>query len=162
MMFPLAALLLTVLGLVHGRIVGGDRVRVLELGLVYLLAGYHGVVMLAVALFTLLGGPRAAAMAGAEPGSPFQQFAGFAFLGLSIAAILAVRLRDSYPVGPVVAWTVYFLGATGVHWREAAAAGDLDATWALRIVTSHALPALAMLALLLAWRRASSVSKVPA
>lgn len=40
--------------------------------------------------------------------------AGVLYLSMSVIAILAAFLRGRYLVGPVVAWSLFFLGATGV------------------------------------------------
>ena len=159
-MFLLAALLFIAVALVHGARANLTREGRIELVLVYLLAGYHGFVMLAVALFSMIASDRAAAILRAPAGNVFQQFAGFAYLGMAVAAILSIWLRGRYLVAPVVYWSVFFFGATYVHIAQYSAAGRLTLHAILQIILSHALIPLLMLGLL-AWllvlsRRAAS------
>ena len=121
-MFLLIAVALAVVAWIHGARKGATLTDRVELVLVYLLAGYHGAVMLGVSILGLLSPERAAAMVGAELGNPFQDFFMAAYFGMSVAAILAVWFRRHYLIGPVVCWSIYFLGATYVHWRQFSAA----------------------------------------
>jgi len=148
-MFLLIAFALAVAGFVHGALVRSPVVKRVELALVYLLAGYFGLVMLVVGIFCLAVPERAAAMLGAEAGNPFELFVGWAFCGMALAALLAVRLRGVYLVGPIVAWSVDFFGAVQVHWVEYSAAGRLTPRFAAFIVLEHAGPPL--LAIALGW-----------
>lgn len=151
-MFLLTALALVLAALVHASRAGRDLDGRLELVLVYLLAGYHGIIMLAVSIYNFAVPEGGAAMAGAEPGNAFQLFFGFAYLAMSVTAILAIWWRDRHLEGQVVLWSIYFFGATWVHLREYGAAGDLSPYFAFRIVLAHALLPLVMIALVV-WRR---------
>lgn len=156
-MFLLLAVVLAAAGFAHGALVRSPLARGVELALVYLVAGYFGLMMLGVGLFCLVAPERAAAMLGAEPGSPFEPFTGWAFCGMAVAALLAVRFRGAYLVGPVVAWSLYCFGAVQVHWVEYSAAGSLSLRFAAVIVLEHAgppLPAIALGGWL--WRLSSS------
>ncbi|HXI03235.1 MAG TPA: DUF6790 family protein, partial [Candidatus Saccharimonadales bacterium] len=117
-MFIFLAALFVAAGLVHGAVKHAGKVERIDLVLVYLLAGYHGIVMVAVALFGMIHPARAAAMLGAPAGNVFQDFMAWAYLGMSVASILAIWLRGSYLAGPVVYWSIYFLGATRVHMSQ--------------------------------------------
>ena len=52
---------------------------------------------------------------GWEPGSPFQVELGFASLGTSIVGILCIWHRQWFWLAPIVAWSVFLLGAAYVH-----------------------------------------------
>ena len=95
-----------------------SREAVAELILVYILVGYCGVAMLAASAFSLIAEDRVAAWLGFPPDNPFQRFLGFAFLGMAVAAVLSARYRQSYLIGPVVTWSVFFAGATYVHLAD--------------------------------------------
>ncbi len=150
-MFLLTALILVIAALVHAARAGRGLEGRLELVLVYLLAGYHGVVMLVVSGYLFLAPERGAAMVSAEPGNPFQLFFGFAYLGMSVTAILTIWWRGRYVDGQVILWSIYFFGATWIHLRTFAEEGNLTPWWFFRIVVSHALMPVVMIALAL-WR----------
>ncbi len=69
---------------------------------------------------------------GWEPGSPFQVELGFASLGTSLLGILCIWIRGWFWLAPVVARSVFLLGAAYVHIvdiveRENLAAGNAGA-----------------------------------
>lgn len=146
-MFLLLALAFSAAGYAHGHLTsrsdpGSRPGRRVELALVWLVAGYFGLVMVAVALFMLFAPERAAAMLDAEPGNPFQQFAGILYLSMALMAVLAAFFRGVFLVAPVFIWAFYFLAATVVHLVQYHHAGDLGAHAGVAIVAQHALPAL--------------------
>jgi hypothetical protein len=122
--------------------------RVAEIGLLYLLVGYCGVPMLAVSLWVLISPDHAAAGFGFPAGGPLLAFFGWAYLGMSLLSLLALRFRDAFLVAPVVVWAVYLGGATAVHLRESHGR-------VLEILASHGLIAALLVVALLAsgaWR----------
>jgi hypothetical protein len=146
--FLLIAAAFVAAGIVHGLIAARSRRHRVELVLIYLLAGYNGVVMLAVAVFALVADERAAAMLGADAGNVFQAFAGMMYLSMAVISILCIWLRGTYIVGPVVMWTIYFLGATFVHLEDAHGHDHPPSLHGLiRVALVHVLPAAAMLGL---------------
>ena len=149
-MFLLLALAFAAAGFLHGTLAHRtDRSKRVELSLVWLVAGYFGVVMIAVALGMLFAPERAAAFLDAEPGNPFQEFAGILYLSMALMAGLAAFVRGAYLVAPVFTWSFYFLAATLVHLVQYRDAGHLSAHSGIAIVAEHALPAL--LAIALGW-----------
>lgn len=132
--------------------------RVGRIVLLYVLVGYCGVPMLAVSLGVLLVPDHAAEVLGFPSGNPFQTFLGFAYLGMSLAAVLAVWYRDSFVIGPALCWAVFFAGATFIHLDDYGARGALTHHSLLAILTTHALISLLLLGGLLAsgvlWERA--------
>ena len=149
-MFFLAALILIVIAVVHGARAKLKLEQRVELVLVYLLAVYHGFIMLGVALFLLLASERGAAMLSAPAGNVFQDFFGFAYLGMAAASILCIWLRGHYLVGPVVYWSLYFFGATYIHIAEYRSAARLTHHAILQVIVSHTLLPCIMLGLM-AW-----------
>lgn len=122
--------------------------RVAEIVLLYLLVGYCGVPMLAVSLWVLVSPERAAAGFGFSAAGPLLGFFGWAYLGMSLLSLLALRYRGAFLVAPVVVWAVYLGGATLVHLQESHGR-------ALEIVTSHGLIAVLLVGALIAsgaWR----------
>jgi hypothetical protein len=113
--------------------------RIGELGLLYLLAGYCGVPMVAVSLITLVSPDHVTDFLGFEPGHPFQDFLGFAYLGMSLVATLALRYRGVFLVGPAVAWIVFFGGATWVHLKHFDGHGAPSHADIVHIFASHGL-----------------------
>jgi hypothetical protein len=133
--------------------------KVAELGLLYLLVGYCGVPMLAVSLWALLDPQGAAVTLGFAKGPLFSFFA-WAYLGMSIIALLSLRYRGTYLVAPVAVWAVYLGGATQVHLQggTSQAGGPMHAR-PLEIFAAHGLIAMLLLVALVvngAWRRTAS------
>lgn len=124
--------------------------RIGELGLLYLLVGYCGVPMLGVSAGVLWRPDRAAEMLGFAAGNPFQGFLGYAFLGMSVMAILSLRYRGTYLIAPAITWAVFFAGATAVHLRDYAARGALTHHGLLEIFVAHGLISILLVAALLA------------
>ena len=94
-----------------------------ETFLVYILVGYCGIPMLAVSIGILAAPERMAEMLPVGGSTPIVAFFGWAYLGMSLIAILALRFRGTFLLGPAVAWGVYFAGATVVHLHQVPA-GD--------------------------------------
>ena len=136
-MFLVLLLALLVAATVHAMISRRrSRQELAELFLLYVLVGYCGFAMFLVSGFSLLAGDRVAAWLGWPLNNPFQQFLSFALLGLATAAILSIRYRDTYLVGPVVAWSVFFIGATYGHLGDLSQRGVSHGT-ALHVFTTH-------------------------
>ena len=89
-----------------------------ELLLVWILVGYCGLPMVLVALGGLIRPDAAAEILGFPAGNPFQAFLFWGYLGMSILALLAVRYRGGYLIGPAIVWGVFFTGATGIHLHQ--------------------------------------------
>jgi hypothetical protein len=113
--------------------------RIGEIVLLYILVGYCGIPMLLVSAWNLASPDRAAAHFGFPPGGPFQEFAGVAFLGMSLASILALRYRGAYLVAPSVCWGVFFAGATFIHLKDAGHRGVLTHADMLHVFAAHGL-----------------------
>lgn len=140
MYFHLILLLVLAAATVHVlRLPSRSPARVGETVVVWVLAGYCGLPMMAFMSFGLLHPAEIARLTGFEPGSPFQAFITWALLGMSVTAVLAVRYRGTYLVGPSVAWAVFFAGATLVHLRSYGAAGPLDTSLVLVVFVTHGL-----------------------
>ena len=126
-----------------------SRQSVAELFLLYVLVGYCGFAMFGVSAFSLIAEDRAAAWLGWPANNPFQQFLSFALLGLATAAILSVRYRGTYLVGPVVSWSVFFAGATYGHLADLGQRGASHGA-ALQIFATHtSIPVLLLILLAL-------------
>jgi hypothetical protein len=114
--FVYLLVLLLLAATVHAALLQERTVqRVAEIVLRYLLVGYCGIPMLAVSIWVLVSPANAAAGFGFAAAGPLLDFFGWAYLGMSLLALLAVRYRGSFLVGPVVVWAVYLGGATLVH-----------------------------------------------
>lgn len=136
-MFILMLLLLVAAAYVHARFVQKSRSETYELMLVYLLAGYCGIVMVGVSIWGMIVPSGAASMLNTESGSPFQEFFLVAYLGMSVMAILSIWIRDSYLTANVVCWSIYWFGATYLHLVDYHEAGSLSVSLALRILGAH-------------------------
>ncbi len=120
--------------------------RIGELFLRYVLVGYCGVPMLIVSLGILAVPGHMAAMLPVGAPTQLLAFFGWAYLGMSLIAIMTLRYRGTFLVAPAVCWAVYFAGATIVHRQDAPAShGD-----ALHIFATHGLIAVILAVALVA------------
>lgn len=107
--------------------------------LVWVLVGYCGVPMLAIAVANLADPALAPGHLGFPAGNPFQLFLGWAYLGMAIVATLAALYRGSYLIGPALVWAVFFAGATAVHLADAAGRSALTHGNAAGVFMTHGL-----------------------
>lgn len=150
-MFVLLLIALVIAAAVHAaRLEKRTPERVGEIALVWLLAGYCGVALLAVAVGSLVFPDRAAEILGFPAGNPFQDFVGVALVGMSAIAILALWLRGRYLVGPALVWIVWWTGATWVHVKAAGGLGAIHLHDLLHVFLAHGLVALLLVAALVA------------
>lgn len=150
-MFLLLLAALLVAATVHSLLAAPrSRQRSGELFLLYLLVGYCGLPMLAVSLGVLVTPERIAEMFPVGPPTPLLSFFGWAYLGMSLLAILALRYRGSYLVGAVLCWSVYWAGATMVHLH--APDHPTSHAGALVVFAVHGLVAVLLVAALAAYR----------
>ncbi len=126
----------TVIGvLVHlwiSRSAGRSASRVVEVSLLYLLSVQWGFGAAITAIPHIVVPDQIAGFIGWEPGSPFQVELGFASLGTSLLGMLCIWIRGWFWLAPVVARSVFLLGAAYVHIidiieRENLAAGNAGA-----------------------------------
>jgi hypothetical protein len=117
MMWQLILAALLVAGAVHAQVrKRPSKARTVEMMLVYVLAGYCGVMMFALGLVAVLNPDWVAInMAQVPPGNPVMIWAGFFFLGLSIVAMMTIWQRGAFLAAPVIAWSTYWAGATYAH-----------------------------------------------
>jgi len=149
--FVILLLLLLLGAAIHYRLSAErTRRRGAELTLVYVLVGYCGVPMVAVAIWLLVSPDQAAHGLGFAPGGAFQQFFSFAYLGVALIAVMAIRFRGAFLIGPAVAWSVYWAGATIVHFLEAAGQGPLHWKLILLLFATHGLIAVLLMGALVA------------
>ncbi len=148
-MFILFLFALVGAGYLHGRIGGSRGIQSrYELMLVYLLAGYCGVIMVGVSIWGMINPSAASGMLRTEPGSPFQDFFLVAYLGMSVMATLSIWIRGSYLIANVVCWSIYWFGATYLHLVEYHESGHLSFELAVRIVGAHTLVPMLLLILM--------------
>ena len=111
--------------LVRTRDMGFHAARVVELSLLYFLALCWGAAGALLALPHILFPDYVASFIGWDPGSPFQVELGFASLGTSIVSILCIWFRGWFWLAPIVAKSVFLLGAAYVHLHDIAERGNL-------------------------------------
>ena len=119
----------------------------------YLLVGYCGVPMLAVSLWALLSPAVVARIFGVGAAGPLLGFFGYAYLGMSLVAVLTLWYGGTVLVAATVVWAVYLGGATVVHLTQF---GYPSAGGVVEIVASHGLIAVLLVTALIvsgAWRR---------
>lgn len=119
----------------------------------YLLVGYCGVPMLAVSLWALLSPAVVARMFGVGVAGPLLGFFGYAYLGMSLVAILTVWYGGTFLLAATLVWAVYLGGATVVHLTQF---GHPSAGGIVEIFVSHGLIAVLLVTGLIvsgAWRR---------
>ncbi|MBT8488227.1 MAG: hypothetical protein KJO65_05280 [Gemmatimonadetes bacterium] len=113
--------------------------RVGEAVLVWVLVGYCGVPMIAFMAYGLMHPMEMAGLTGFEAGSPFQTFTTWALMGMGVAATAAFRYRGTYLMGPALAWAIFFVGATSIHFGQYGADGTLTHDAILMIFATHGL-----------------------
>jgi len=149
--FLILLLMVLVAAAIHAsRLKEPSTPRIAEVFLLYLLVGYCGVPMLAFSLWNLLSPEKAAAHLDFPPGNPFQEFAGIAFLAMSLVSLLAIRYRRTFLIAPVVCWAVFFTGATWIHLKDIHLKGALTHGLALHVFATHGLISILLVGALVA------------
>ncbi len=104
---------------------GLSRDRVVKVSLFYLLTVQWGLGAAFLAIPHILVPDRVASFIGWPAGSPFQLELGFASLGIALLGILCIWIRGWFWLAPVVAQTVFLLGAGYVHIQDILLTGNL-------------------------------------
>ena len=97
------------------RSAGLSASRVVKVSLFYLLSIQWGFGAAITAIPHIVVPDQVAGYIGWDPGSPFQLELGFASLGISLLGILCIWIRGWFWLAPVVASSVFLLGAAYVH-----------------------------------------------
>lgn len=126
--------------------------------LVWLLVGYCGLPMLVVSASMLLAPERTAATFGFSAGGAVAAFLGWAYLAMSVLAVMTLRYRGSFVIGAAVCWAVFFAGATAIHIGEIGRTGGMSHGGLLGILFTHGFVS----ALLLGGLLASGLLREPA
>lgn len=151
---PLIAILL-IAAVVHARLrYPATPGAMAEMLLVYVLVGYCGVQQIVMGAAILLTGGRVLLHFGFQPGQPTFVWDSFLLLGGGITSLLAIWKRDSYLLGPVLMWSVFFAGATYAHIQLDRANGfppTLEST--VGIFATHGLISVMLTSFYLASRR---------
>ncbi|NNL30777.1 MAG: hypothetical protein HKO77_07125 [Gemmatimonadetes bacterium] len=113
---------LVLLGAVIGALVHARRdptrrspARTGELIVRYTLVAYCGLPMLLISIGILVAPEGMAEILPVGPSAPIVAFFGWAYLGMSLAAVLAPWYSGSALLAAAIPWAVYFAGATVVH-----------------------------------------------
>ena len=158
MIWQLSLVTLMAAGLLHARLTGNvSKGRVAEMMLVYVLAGYCGVLMLGLGIVAVVNPDWIAInMAGVPPGNAVMIWAGFLFIGLSITSIMTIWHRGMFLIAPVIAWTTYWGGAVYAHIVADALRGHpLTAQSFVDIFIGHGLTAAILVVLTALWWQGS-------
>lgn len=151
----LAALLAA--GAMHAQVSRGPlRGKTAEMMLIYVLAGYCGVMMVALGAVAVVDPDWVAInMAQVPPGNPVMIWAGFLFLSLGVVAIMTIWHRGAFLIAPVIVWSTYWAGATYAHLVADKQNGHpLTTELFFQTFVGHGLVALILLGLsALVWRR---------
>jgi len=125
--------------------------------LVYVLAGYCGVLMLGLGIVAVVNPDWIAInMAGVPPGNAVMIWAGFLFIGLAITSIMTIWHRGAFLLPPVIAWTTYWGGAVYAHIVADQLRGhQLTAQSFLDIFIGHGLTAVILVGLTAVWWQGS-------
>jgi hypothetical protein len=92
-----------------------SRQRGAELLLRWVLVGYCGLPMVIVSVWLLVDPAPVLARFGFEAAGPLVAFFGWAYLGMALAGVAAAFGAPASLLGPAIVWSVFFLGATGIH-----------------------------------------------
>ncbi|MGA3293614.1 MAG: DUF6790 family protein [Candidatus Acidiferrales bacterium] len=120
MVFVVLAVIGLILGLFHLAIQKQPQAtqRIADVLLLYLFAfpiGLGGLV--GFIGHTMRAGPVAASI-GWPPGNPFQYEVAVANLAFGILGILCLWFRDGFWTATAIGWSVFMLGAAGVHLHQ--------------------------------------------
>ena len=163
-MWQLILLGLMAAGAVHAQVRrGGSKGRMAEMMLVYVLAGYCGAMMFAVGVVAILNPDWVATnMAQVPTGNPVMIWAGFLFLGLAIVSVITIWLRGVFLIAPVIAWSIYWAGATYAHIIADQQNGQpMTPGLLLGIFVGHGLVALILVVLAGAtWRQSATARRM--
>lgn len=135
--------------------------RIGEVILVWVLVGYCGIPMIGFMGYGLMHPAEMAHLTGFEEGSPFQIFITWALLGMGVSATAAFRYRGTYLMGPALAWAIFFVGATTIHFGQYGADGTLTHGAMLMIFATHGLISVLLLGSLWAsgvWKAGESAA----
>ena len=105
---------LIVAATIHSRF---SRTSKAELYLVYLLAGYCGIAQVAFGLAMLFAPAewQLAHMPRVQPYNPSMAWVAFLWLGMGAIGTMTIWLRGVFMVAPLVAWMIFWTGATVAH-----------------------------------------------
>jgi hypothetical protein len=160
MMWQLIEVMLICAGALHARLAHrGSLGEMAEMSLVYLLAGYCGVMMFAVGVVAVVNPDWIATnMAMVPTGNPVMIWAGFFFIGLAIISIMTIWWRGKFLVAPVLTWSIYWAGASYAHIVADTLRGHkMTANSIIETFIGHGLTAVIILALAaVCWRGSRS------
>ena len=105
---------------------GLTSTRVIEVALLYLLSIQWGFGACLTSVPHIVIPDQIAGSIGWAPGSPFQLELGFASLGTSFLGILCIWFRGRFWLAPIVARSVFLLGAAYVHIVDIRVHGNLS------------------------------------
>lgn len=144
---------LPLLGVAHAAAEGSTgRRRRLELVLLYLLVPGFGVAGLWNFVGHFFMSDTVAASVGWAAGSPFQHELAFAQLGMGVAGLLCLWIRDRYWIAVALPWCIFLYGAAWVHVREYQVAGNTSpANWGFGMVFGNVLVPTILLATVAAY-----------
>ena len=100
--------------------------RIVEVSLLYLLCVQWGFGAVLTAVPHIVVPDQIAELIGWPSGSPFQVELGFASLGTSLLGILSIWHRGWFWLAPIVARSVFLLGAAYVHVNDIFAHNNLS------------------------------------
>jgi hypothetical protein len=149
-----ASILGALLHLWSTRSAGFSSRRIVAVSLLYLICIQWGFGAAFMSLGHIVAPDQVAGFIGWEPGSPFQVELGFASLGTSLLGILSIWFRGSFWLAPIVARSVFLLGAAYVHIEDILVHDNLSAGNAGPVLFYDiAVPILAIGLLVTYWRQ---------
>ena len=149
-----ASILGALLHLWSTRSAGLSSRRIVRVSLLYLICIQWGFGAALMSIGHIVAPDQVAGFIGWEPGSPFQVELGFASLGTSLLGILSIWFRGSFWLAPIVARSVFLLGAAYVHIEDILVHDNLSAGNAGPVLFYDiAVPVLAIGLLVTYWRQ---------
>jgi hypothetical protein len=113
-----------------------ERGRVGRLLLAYVLVGYCGLPMIAVALAAMID-PEWTIRVLQLPAYELEGFFGWAYLGMAVIATMCLRYRGVFMVAPATCWAIYFAGATLVHLHQPGAGHGSGHAYVVAVLATH-------------------------
>ncbi len=120
MIFVILAAIGFVLAMLHVAMQGHPRTRerIADVLLLYAFAFPIGLGGLIGFVGHTMRAPAVAASIGWPAGNPFQYEVAVANLAFGVLGILCLRFRDGFWIATAIGWSVFMLGAAGVHLHQ--------------------------------------------
>jgi hypothetical protein len=132
--------------------------RALDLYLLYALVVGVGIGGLFGAMGHLFAADKVAEQLGWATGSPFQTEVGLFDLAFGVLGVCCIWFRGQWWYAVTLGWTIFAVGAAGVHLREMSGSANDGSLNAGSVLPDLIVPALLVVLLIVRWRIAGEAT----